>query len=217
MRRWKSLTGSPGGPMEPGYPLVPGGPWGKIIQSIKQEGWLFFLQDVIPGNLIGRNVPARPSFLWGRVTLAHPADPADDGSEGWLENEGEDVIGMSGREKWAKDKASQYQREETANWLVPSLPQGRPHLILSSPLHLYETSGCRFRSVVAISRGWTLPARSIGLVDSIIYEKWYRFPDVASLLNRGIVLQIHMHIWPELQTSGPSYVSLPDHRKDEEK
>lgn len=111
--------------MDPGYPDVPGGPWGKD-RTINQTGKaVIFLHDIIPGNLIGRYLPARPSFLRGQVTLAHPADPEDDGSEEWW-RKWKTRCDMYVREratprrKWAKDEVSQYRREETANWRVPS-------------------------------------------------------------------------------------------------
>lgn len=78
--------------MAPGYPLVPGEPWGKD-HTINQTGEAFiFLRGIIPGNVIGRYLPARPSFLEGQVTLALPVAPEEGGSEGWLENEGENVV-----------------------------------------------------------------------------------------------------------------------------
>lgn len=90
---------------------------------------------MISGKLIGRYLPARPSFLGGRVTLHHPADPENDGSEEWLENEGEDVICMLPWWKWAMDKASQYQREERANWPVLS-PFGSAYIAFGPLLYI---------------------------------------------------------------------------------
>lgn len=61
--------------------LSPESPEVKIIQ-INQTGEAFiFLRDIIPGNVIGRYLPARPSFLEGQVTLALPAAPEEGGSE----------------------------------------------------------------------------------------------------------------------------------------
>lgn len=88
--------------MAPGYPGVPGEPWGKDHTINQTEKAFIFLHDMIPGDVIGRHLPARPSILEGRVTLPHPSAPAEGGSEEWLENEGEGCD-MYVREKGSLD------------------------------------------------------------------------------------------------------------------
>ena len=76
---------------------------------------------MISGGLIGRYLPVRPSSLGGLMTPTHPTVPENNWSEEWLENEVEDMYDVILYVcSPAKDKAGQYQREETAIPIINS-------------------------------------------------------------------------------------------------
>lgn len=110
--------------MAPGYPFVPGEPWGKDHTNQSNRRSVYFpawynsrecdwqiltCSPFVPGRPGDPRSPCCPwrGWEWGMIRKWRRECTVCQGERlPWW--------------KWAKDKPSQYLRGETANWLVPS-------------------------------------------------------------------------------------------------